>query len=78
MSDRIIGVDVGGTKVAAAALDGEGVSELVVVPTETAATEVFLDQIEEVVRAVVDASAVGSAVPSGVDVASGTARFSVN
>ena len=78
MSDRIIGVDVGGTKVAAAALDGTELSDQVVVPTETGATEVFLDQVEEVVRAMGEASAVGIAVPSVVDWVSGSARFSVN
>ena len=78
MSERIIGVDVGGTKIAAAALEGGELSQQVVVATETAGTEQFLDQLEEVVRTVGDASAVGIAVPSVIDWATGTARFSVN
>ena len=78
VSDRIIGVDVGGTKVAAAALDGGELADPIVVPTEIATTEELLDQLEEVVRTVGDASAVGIAVPSVVDFATGTARFSVN
>lgn len=78
VSDRIIGVDVGGTKIAAAALDGTDLANQVVVPTDVASTEVFLDQLEEVIRTVGDAAAVGIAVPSVVDWATGTARFSVN
>jgi glucokinase len=78
VSDRIIGVDVGGTKIAAAALEGGELAETGVVRTETRATELFLDQLEEVVRTAGDASAVGIAVPSVVDWASGSARFSVN
>jgi glucokinase len=83
MSGRIIGVDVGGTKVAAAALDGEGggIADPLVVATETADGERLLDQLEEVVRTVAGdapAEAVGLAVPSVVDFATGTARFSVN
>jgi glucokinase len=78
VSDRIIGVDVGGTKVAAAALDGGELSDPVVVPTDTSGTEVLLDQLEELVRSFGDASAVGIAVPSVIDWESGSARFSVN
>jgi len=78
VSDRIIGVDVGGTKIAAAALDAGDLQDPVVVPTDTSSTEVFIDQLEDVVRTVGDASAVGIAVPSVVDWQTGTARFSVN
>jgi glucokinase len=78
VSERIIGVDVGGTKIAAAALEGGELVEPVVVPTEIASTEQFLDQLEEVVRTVGDAAAVGIAVPSVIDWKTGTARFSVN
>lgn len=78
VSDRIIGVDVGGTKVAAAALECGELSEPVVVATETRSTELFLDQIEEIVRTVGGGAAVGLAVPSVIDTATGTARFSVN
>ena len=78
MSERIIGVDVGGTKIAAAALEGGELLEPVVVPTELASTEQFLDQLEEIVRTVGDAAAVGIAVPSVIDWKTGTARFSVN
>jgi glucokinase len=78
VSDRIIGVDVGGTKVAAAAFDGTSLSDHAVVPTETSSTELLLEQVEDVVRQIGGAAAAGLAVPSVVDFASGTARFSVN
>ena len=78
MSGRIIGVDVGGTKVAVAALEDGVLQEPVVVPTETSDTERFLDQLADVIGQVGEATAVGIAVPSVVDFAAGAARFSVN
>jgi glucokinase len=78
VSGRIIGVDVGGTKVAAAAFDDGELDEPVVVPTQTADTERLLDQLVDVIGALGDAEAVGIAVPSVVDFAQGAARFSVN
>ncbi len=78
MSGRIIGVDVGGTKVAVAALDAGELQEPIVVPTETSDTDRFLDQLADVIGQAGEASAVGIAVPSVVDFAAGAARFSVN
>ena len=78
MSDRIIGVDVGGTKIAAAALEEGRLGEVVLEPTETQETERFLDQLADMVRSLGDAAAIGIAVPSVVDFATGCARFSVN
>jgi glucokinase len=78
VSGRIIGVDVGGTKVAVAALEGDELGEPVVVPTETGDTARFLDQLTEVISGMGEADAIGIAVPSVVDFAEGTARFSVN
>jgi glucokinase len=78
VSDRIIGVDVGGTKIAAAALEGGVLGEVSMTATETADTERFLDQLAAVVTAHGEADAVGIAVPSVVDFATGSARFSVN
>jgi glucokinase len=78
VSDRIIGVDVGGTKIAAAALEGGRLGEVSLTPTETQETERFLDQLADIVRSHGEADAVGLAVPSVVDFATGTARFSVN
>ena len=78
MSDRIIGVDVGGTKIAAAALEGGRLGDVSLTATETHETERFLDQLADIVTAHGEADAVGIAVPSVVDFATGTARFSVN
>ena len=78
MSDRIIGVDVGGTKIAAAALEGTTLGEVSLTATETHETDRFLDQLAEIVTAHGKADAVGIAVPSVVDFETGTARFSVN
>jgi len=78
VSGRCIGVDVGGTKVAVAALDGGQLGDPVVVPTEKDSTEALLDQLCALVQEHGEADAVGVAVPSVVEVATGTARFSVN
>lgn len=75
-----VGVDVGGTKVSAAALRHGGLSEPVVRPTEKAGADELLDEIVEAVEAVRDpgTAAVGIGVPSVVDFAAGRARSSVN
>ncbi|HEV2813072.1 MAG TPA: ROK family protein [Solirubrobacteraceae bacterium] len=78
MSDRIIGVDVGGTKIAAAALEGGVLGEVSLTPTETHETDRFLDQLAGIIAGHGQADAVGIAVPSVVDFETGTARFSVN
>jgi glucokinase len=78
VNDRIIGVDVGGTKIAAASLKDGALGDRTVVPTEITSTEAFLDQLEELIRAQGEAAGVGIAVPSVVDWETGTARFSVN
>jgi glucokinase len=78
VSGRIIGVDVGGTKIAAAALEHGALGETSTTPTETGDTERFLEQVAGVVTDHGGADAVGIAVPSVVDFATGTARFSVN
>jgi glucokinase len=78
VSGRIIGVDVGGTKIAVAALEDGELTDTDVVPTDTSATDTFLDQLVDVIGRQGDAEAVGIAVPSVVDFATGSARFSVN
>ena len=78
MSDRIIGVDVGGTKIASAALEDGRLGDVSLTATETHETDRFLDQLAGIVSAHGSADAVGIAVPSVVDFATGTARFSVN
>jgi glucokinase len=79
----LVGIDVGGTKVAAAVVDGVAVVERVERPTETGGTEQLLDEIAAVAHAVAAQSglelrAVGAGIPSQVDAASGTALASVN
>ena len=78
MSDRIIGVDVGGTKIAAATLEDGRLGDVSLTATETHDTDRFLEQLADIVTAHGQADAVGIAVPSVVDFATGTARFSVN
>jgi glucokinase len=78
MSRRLIGVDVGGTKIAVAALDGATLQTPLVEPTDTRGGEQLVDQLVQAVRRTGDASAVGVAVPSVVDFATGRVRSSVN
>jgi glucokinase len=78
----VIGVDVGGTKVAAARVDGSECVSHVERPTELDSSEALIDQIEAVVREVIDKegdpAAVGVGLPSQIDFASGTVVASVN
>ena len=75
---RVVGVDVGGTKVSAAALAGTALSEPALAPTDTSSTAALLDQVEAAIRGQGPCDAVGVAVPAAVDHASGTARYAVN
>jgi glucokinase len=78
MAQRFIGVDVGGTKVAVAVLEGTVLSEPTVRPTVLDSSEGLLDQLAEMIEAAGPADAVGIGVPSVIDFATGTARHSVN
>jgi glucokinase len=78
VAERLIGVDVGGTKVAVASLEGTTLHEVGSWPTDCDTEEELLDQFVTSIRAAGRADAVGIAVPSAVDFATGTARFSVN
>jgi glucokinase len=78
MSDRLIGVDVGGTKVSVAVLEGSVLHEPQVVPTDTSDGAHLVDQLVEAIREQGDAQAVGVAVPSVVDFETGRVRASVN
>lgn len=77
---QFIGVDVGGTKVAAATLERGEPGEPHVVPTDVGSSEALLDQLVAAVAAVrgPDARAVGIGVPSVVEFATGRVRYSVN
>jgi glucokinase len=78
MTQRLIGVDVGGTKIAVAPLDGTALLEPVLQPTDTSSAEALVAQLVGAVRAAGDAAAVGVAVPSVVDWRTGRIRSSVN
>jgi len=78
MAQRFVGVDVGGTKVSAALLEGTTLSEPVVEPTVVTSTEALLDQLTRLVERLGPAAGVGVGVPSVIDAATGTARQSVN
>jgi len=77
---QYIGLDVGGTKVAAAAFVDGTLSEPSIQPTDTRSAEALLDELVGVVEALrgPDAAAVGIGVPSVVEFATGRIRYSVN
>ena len=78
MTQRLIGVDVGGTKMAVAMLDGATLLDPVLQPTETSSAEALVAQLVTAVRAAGDVAAVGVAIPSVVDWETGRIRYSVN
>lgn len=78
MGKRFIGVDVGGTKVSVAVLEGTTLSEPVLRPTVLDSSEGLLDQLAGLITEQGPAEAVGIGVPSVIDWATGTARHSVN
>jgi glucokinase len=75
----VIGVDVGGTKVAVAAVSGAAARDVIEHPTDTTSEEAVLAGIEAAVREVGgEPEAVGVGVPSQIDFATGTVLSSVN
>jgi glucokinase len=78
----VLGVDVGGTKIAVAAVDGVTATHAVEHPTVTASTDALLDGLEHAVRQVIAAAgqpeAIGVGVPSQIDYEKGTVETSVN
>ncbi|MEA2376191.1 MAG: glucokinase [Thermoleophilaceae bacterium] len=78
----VLGVDVGGTKVAVAAVDGVSVREATEDRTSTDTTEALLDGIEAVVQRMIDGvgepEAIGVGVPSQIEYETGTVETSVN
>jgi glucokinase len=75
---RYVGVDVGGTKVAVAALEGDTLSPPVAEPTEQRSGEALVEQLARVIAAAGPADAAGIGAPSVIDWETGTARASVN
>ncbi|MDQ4049085.1 MAG: ROK family protein [Actinomycetota bacterium] len=78
----VLGIDVGGTKVAVAAMEGAEVRQAVEAPTMLSSPDALLDGVESAVREVSREAgkpqAIGIGVPSQVDFASGTVLASVN
>ncbi len=78
----VLGVDVGGTKVAVAAVEGVTANHAAEHPTVTASTDALLDGVEHVVRDVMraagDPEGIGVGVPSQIDFETGTVETSVN
>ena len=81
-SENVIGVDVGGTKVAAARIDGRECVCHVEEPTHLDTSDGLIDQIESVVNEVIknqgEPQAIGIGLPSQIDFATGTVVASVN
>ena len=79
---NVIGVDVGGTKVGAARVEGSDCKCHVEEPTHLDSSEGLIDQIEKVIREVIETEgepqAVGVGLPSQIDFATGTVVASVN
>jgi glucokinase len=78
---RVIGVDLGGTKVLAGIVDEQGaVHETVERPTVTTSQTALLDELADLVRSLPQdgVSAVGFGIPSRIDHASGLALGAVN
>jgi glucokinase len=78
----VLGVDVGGTKVAVAAVKGVTATHTVEHPTVTVSTDALLDGLEHAVRDVIrlagEPEAIGIGVPSQIDYDTGTVESSVN
>jgi glucokinase len=78
----VLGVDVGGTKVAVAAVDGVSATRTREHPTVTVSSDALMDGVEHVVRDVIadagEPEAIGVGVPSQIDFATGTVETSVN
>src|SRR3954453_17009255 len=80
LSGHLIGVDVGGTKVAVATLENERLSSPSVQPTQALSADGLVDEIVRAVEAVREegTQGVGVGVPSVVEFATGRVRSSVN
>jgi glucokinase len=78
----VLGVDVGGTKIAVGAVRSAEAQERVEHPTELSSTDALLDGLEatvnEVIRAAGTPAAIGVGVPSQIEYSTGTVETSVN
>ena len=81
MTQRLVGVDVGGTKVSVAVLQDGHLSDPVLTPTDTSSTEALLTQLAEVITTAADGdpdAKVGLGIPAVVEFATGRARHAPN
>ena len=80
MSREVVGVDVGGTKVAVATLEGGRLGAPKVVPTQAGSAGALIDEIAGAVELVRsrETAAVGIGVPSVVEFATGRVKWSMN
>jgi glucokinase len=80
VSDQFIGVDVGGTKIAVAVLEGGELSESRIVSTEQASQEALVEQLAVAIEGSMtpQVRAVGIGMPSVVEFATGKILASVN
>jgi glucokinase len=79
--DRVIGVDVGGTKILAGTVARDGsIGRTIEVPTPTNGQEPFLAELESTVEALLEegADAIGLGVPMNLDRETGIAYHAVN
>jgi glucokinase len=80
MSDRFIGVDVGGTKIAVASLEGGELTDSRVVSTNQASQDELVEQIAAAIEGSIssDVRAVGIGMPSIIEFKTGRILASVN
>jgi glucokinase len=80
MSDRFIGVDVGGTKIAVAVLEGGVLSESRVIPTPQVSQEALVEELASAIEGSLsdEVRAVGIGMPSIIEFATGRILASVN
>jgi glucokinase len=78
----VLGVDVGGTKIAVGAVRGAEAYDRIEHPTELSSTSALLDGLEaavrEAIRAAGEPAAIGVGVPSQIEYRTGTVETSVN
>jgi glucokinase len=78
----VLGVDVGGTKIAVGAVQGAAARSRVEHPTRLNSTDALLDGLEATVNEVISAAgrpaAIGVGVPSQIEYSTGTVETSVN
>src|SRR3954465_13050284 len=80
MSDQFIGVDVGGTKIAVAVLEGGTLSEARIVTTNQASQTELVEQLATAIEGSVteETRAIGIGMPSVIEFATGKILASVN